>query len=152
MKGCIHTEKIWKQIEDMSRSTKAIAVPVVPDSQGTYTNPFDRDALTVFMFCFLQRVNHYGSLDKNLKNDGYVLLMFYNLYEGKSRSDFETELRQHFGLLVKMSLLKSDRDSFPDSIKCILNEGLSLYNLHHNRHGTMDCAKGSYAKEWSRWE
>lgn len=28
--------------------------------------------------CFLK-----GSLDKNSKNAGYVLLMFYNLYEGK---------------------------------------------------------------------
>ena len=72
--GCIHTEKIWKQIEDMSRSTKAIAVPVVPNSQGTDTNPFDLDALTVFMFRVLQRVNHSGSLDKNSKNAGYVLL------------------------------------------------------------------------------
>ena len=78
--------------------------------------------------------------------------MFYNLYEGKSRSDFETELRERFGLLVKMPLLKYDRDYLPDSIKGILNEGLSLYNLHHNMHGRMDCAKGSYAKEWSRWE
>ena len=96
-------EKIWKQIEDMSRSTKAIAVPVVPDSQGTYTNLFDLHAL------ILQRVNHSGSMDKNLKNAGYVLLMFYNLYEGKSRSDFETKLCERFGLLVKMPLLKSDR-------------------------------------------
>ena len=61
--------------------------------------------------CVLQRVSHPGSLDKNSKNVGYVLLMFYNLYEGKSRSEFETELQEHFGLLVKMPLLKSDRDS-----------------------------------------
>ena len=97
-------EKIWKQIEDMIRNTKEIAVPVLPDSQGTYTNPFDLDALTVFMFRVLQRVNHSGSLDKNSKNAGYVLLMFYNLYEGKSRSDFETKLRECFGLLVKIPL------------------------------------------------
>ena len=56
--------------------------------------------------------------------------MFYNLHEGKSRSDFETKLREHFGLLVKMPLLKYDRDSLLDSIKGILNEGLSLYNHH----------------------
>lgn len=145
-------EEVWKQIEDMSRSTRAIAVPVVPNSEGTDTNPFDLDALTVFMFRVLQRVDHPGSLDKNSKNAGYVLLMFYNLYEGKSRSEFETELRERFGLLVKMPLLKSDRDPLPNSIKGILNEGLSLYNLHYNKHGRTDCAKGSYAKEWSRWE
>lgn len=145
-------EEVWKQIEDMSRSTRAIAVPVVPDSEGTDTNPFSLDALTVFMFRVLQRVNHPGSLDKNSKNAGYVLLMFYNLYEGKSRSEFETELHERFGLLVKMPLLKSDRDPLPDSIKGILDEGLSLYKLHSNRHGKMDSAKGSYSKEWSRWE
>ena len=57
-----------------------------------------------------------------------MLAMFFYLYEGKSRSDFETELRERFGLLVKMPLLKYDRDSLPDSIKGILNEGLSLYS------------------------
>ena len=38
----------------MSRNTKAIAVPVVPNSQGIDTNPFDLDALIVFMFHVLQ--------------------------------------------------------------------------------------------------
>jgi len=83
---------------------------------------------------------------------GYVLLMFYNLYEGKSRSEFETEMHEHFGMLVKMPLLNPNRDHFPNSIKGILDEGLNLYKLHTNRHGKLDCAKGSYGKKWSRWE
>eukprot|EP01018_Ginkgo_biloba_P015904 Gb_26327 [translate_table: standard] len=145
-------EEVWKQIEDMSRSTKAIAVPVVPDSKGTDTNPFSLDDLAVFIFRVLQRTNHPGSLDKKSANAGYVLLMFYNLYEGKSRSEFEAELRERFGLLVKMPLLKIDRDPIPNSVKGILEEGLSLYRFHTNKHGRLDCTKGSYAKDWSSWE
>ena len=78
--------------------------------------------------------------------------MFYNIYEGKSRSEFETELHERFGLHVKMPLLKHDKDPLPDSIKGILDEGLNLYKLHTNRRGKLDCAKGSYAKKWSKWE
>lgn len=81
---------------------------------GTYSNPFSLDALAVFMFRVLQRVNHpvqfqscffkhplgngslsailrltfffflKGNLDKASPNAGYVLLMFYHLYEGKA--------------------------------------------------------------------
>ena len=56
-----------------------------------------------------------------------MLAMFFYLYEGKRRSDFETELHQRFVLFVKMPLLKSDRDSLRDLIKGILNEGLNLF-------------------------
>ncbi|GLJ26185.1 hypothetical protein SUGI_0502400 [Cryptomeria japonica] len=145
-------EEVWRQIEDMSRSTKGVAVPVVTDSEGTDSNPFSLDALAVFMFRVLQRVNHPGNLDKNSQNAGYVLLMFYNLYEGKSRREFEEELCERFGLLVKMPSLKSDSDPLPDSIKLILEEGLDLYNLHTKRHGRQEPSKGSYAKDWSLWE
>ncbi|KAJ9698200.1 hypothetical protein PVL29_007335 [Vitis rotundifolia] len=145
-------EEVWRQIEDMCRSTRASAVPVVSDSEGTDSNPFSLDALAVFMFRVLQRVNHPGNLDKASPNAGYVLLMFYHLYEGKSRKEFESELIERFGSLVKMPLLKSDRSTMPDSVKNCLEEGINLYRLHTNRHGRLESAKGTYANEWSKWE
>ncbi|KAK4762391.1 hypothetical protein SAY86_008159 [Trapa natans] len=77
-------EEVWRQIADMCRRTKASAVPVIPDSEGGYSNPFSLDALAVFMFRVLRRDNHPGNLDKASPNAGYVLLMFYHLYEGKA--------------------------------------------------------------------
>ncbi|KAG6527108.1 hypothetical protein ZIOFF_009201 [Zingiber officinale] len=146
------------EIEDMCRTTKASAIPVIPESEGTDSNPFSLDALAVFIFRVLQRVNHPGNLDKASPNAGYVLLMFYHLYDGKAcksvtdHRDFESELYERFGSVVKMPLLKPDRKPLPDSVKDILNEGINLYRLHTNRHGRLEPAKGSYAKEWSRWE
>ncbi|XP_031280751.1 tRNA ligase 1 isoform X4 [Pistacia vera] len=145
-------EEVWRQIESMCRSTRASAVPVVPDSKGTDTNPFSLDALAVFMFRVLQRVNHPGNLDKNSPNAGYVLLMFYHLYDGKSREEFERELVERFGSLIKMPLLKDDRSPLPDGVKSVLEEGINLYKLHTNRHGRLESTKGSYAKEWAKWE
>ncbi|KAH9292109.1 hypothetical protein KI387_042695, partial [Taxus chinensis] len=169
-------EEVWRQIEDMSKSTRAVAVPVIPNSEDfshqrgineqtnetkelalTPTTEMVRkqipflDALAVFMFRVLQRVNHPGRLDKNSQNAGYVLLMFI-ISMKESWSEFEAELRERFGVLVKMPLLKSDRDPLPDSIKGILEEGLNLYKLHSNRHGRQEPSKGSYAKDWSMWE
>ncbi|PUZ68808.1 hypothetical protein GQ55_2G058200 [Panicum hallii var. hallii] len=145
-------EEVWRQIEDMCGSTKAAAVPVVPDSEGTDSNPFSLDALAVFMYRVLQRVNHPGNLDKASPNAGYVLLMFYHLYHGKSRREFENELYERFGSLVKMPLLKPDRAPLPDTVKTVLDEGISLFKLHQNRHGRAEPSKGSYAKEWAQWE
>ncbi|KAK8459100.1 hypothetical protein SEVIR_2G072500v4 [Setaria viridis] len=150
-------EEVWRQIEDMCGSTKAAAVPVVPDSEGTDSNPFSLDALAVFMFRVLQRVNHpplisKGNLDKASPNAGYVLLMFYHLYDGKSRREFENELYERFGSLVKMPLLKPDRAPLPGAVKAVLDEGISLFRLHQSRHGRVDPSKGSYAKEWTQWE
>uniref|UniRef100_A0A5B6ZRT4 tRNA ligase phosphodiesterase domain-containing protein n=2 Tax=Davidia involucrata TaxID=16924 RepID=A0A5B6ZRT4_DAVIN len=145
-------EEVWRNIEEMCRSTKASAVPVVPDSEGTETNPFSLDALAVFIFRVLNRVNHPGNLDKASPNAGYVLLMFYHLYEGKSRREFDSELIERFGSLVKMPLLNSDRSSLPDSVKSILEEGINLYKLHTNRHGRLESTKGSYANDWAKWE
>ncbi|KAL0916856.1 hypothetical protein M5K25_014400 [Dendrobium thyrsiflorum] len=145
-------EEVWRQIEDMCRSTKASAIPVVPESEGTDSNPFCLDALAVFIFRVLQRVNHPGNLDKSSPNAGYVLLMFYNLYNGKNRKEFESELIERFGALVKMPLLKTDRSPLPDSLRSILEEGLNLYRLHTSRHGRAEPNKGSYAKEWVQWE
>ncbi|XWS71328.1 hypothetical protein CRYUN_Cryun03dG0128800 [Craigia yunnanensis] len=145
-------EEVWKQIENMCHSTKASAVPVIPDSEGSDSNPFSLEALAVFMFRVLQRVNHPGNLDKASPNAGYVLLMFYHLYEGKSRKYFEDELVERFGSLVKMPLLKPDRRSLPVSLRLILEEGINLYNLHTNRHGRLESTKGTYAQEWAKWE
>ncbi|KAJ1288130.1 hypothetical protein BS78_02G066400 [Paspalum vaginatum] len=145
-------EEVWRQIEDMCGSTKAAAVPVVPDSEGTDANPFSLDALAVFMFRVLQRVNHPGNLDKASPNAGYVLLMFYHLYDGKNRREFENELYERFGSLVKMPLLKPDRPPLPGAVKAILDEGISLFRLHQSRHGRAEPSKGSYAKEWAQWE
>ncbi|XP_052186627.1 tRNA ligase 1 isoform X2 [Diospyros lotus] len=145
-------EEVWSRIEDMCRRIKASAVPVVSDSEGTETNPFSLDALAVFIFRVLQRVNHPGNLDKNSPNAGYVLLMFYHLYDGKSREEFESELIERFGSLIKMPLLKSDRDLLPDSVKSILEEGINLYKLHQRRHGRLESTKGSYAADWAIWE
>lgn len=145
-------EEVWRQIEDMCRRTRASAVPVVPDSGGTESNPFSLDALAVFMFRVLERVNHPGNLDKNSPNAGYVLLMFYHLYEGKSRKEFDGELVERFGSLIKMPLLKDDRSPLPDHVRSVLEEGISLYKLHTSKHGRLESTKGSYAQEWAKWE
>ncbi|XP_061359038.1 tRNA ligase 1 isoform X2 [Gastrolobium bilobum] len=145
-------EEVWRLIEDMCHRTRASAVPVVPESEGTDSNPFSLDALAVFMFRVLQRVNHPGNLDKASPNAGYVLLMFYHLYDGKSRKEFEGELIDRFGSLVKMPLLKSDRNPLPEAVQCILEEGIDLYKLHSKRHGRLESTKGSYSKEWIKWE
>ncbi|XP_057449031.1 tRNA ligase 1-like isoform X2 [Lotus japonicus] len=145
-------KEVWRQIEDMCLRTKASAVPVVPESEGTDSNPFSLDALAVFMFRVLQRVNHPGNLDKASPNAGYVLLMFYDLYDGESRKEFEGELIERFGSLVKMPLLKSDRNPLPEAVQCILKEGIDLFKLHSKRHGRLESTKGSYAKEWIKWE
>ncbi|XP_039066009.1 tRNA ligase 1-like isoform X2 [Hibiscus syriacus] len=145
-------EEVWKQIENMCHSTRASAVPIIPDSEGTDSNPFALDALAVFMFRVLQRVNHPGNLDKSSPNVGYVMLMFYHLYDGKSRKYFEDELVERFGSLVKMPLLKPDRSPLPASLISVLEEGIDLYNLHIKRHGRLESNKGSYAQEWVKWE
>ncbi|XP_073144502.1 tRNA ligase 1 [Henckelia pumila] len=145
-------EEVWRQIEDMCRSTKASAIPVIPDSEGTVSNPFSLSALAVFMLRVLNRVNHPGNLDKSSSNAGYVLLMFYHLYDGKSRQEFESELIERFGSLVKMPLLEPERSSLPESVRSTLEEGINLYKLHTKRHGRLESTKGTYAGEWVKWE
>ncbi|KAK4408917.1 tRNA ligase 1 [Sesamum angolense] len=51
--------------------------------------------------------------------------MFYHLYDGKNRREFESELIERFGSLVKIPLLESNR---------------------------MESTKGTYAQEWTKWE
>ncbi|KAK6142035.1 hypothetical protein DH2020_013864 [Rehmannia glutinosa] len=81
-------EEVWRQIEDMCRSTKASAVPVVPDSE----------------------------------DDLFTMPLSYKL---QNRNEFEAELIERFGSLVKMPLLESNRS---------------------------EPTKGTYAKEWAKWE
>ncbi|KAI3917376.1 hypothetical protein MKW98_027295 [Papaver atlanticum] len=145
-------EEVWRQIEEMCRSTKASAVPVVPDSEGTDSNPFTIEALAVFIFRVLQRENHPGLLDNKSPCVGYVLLMFYHLYAGMNRSEFESELIERFGTLVKIPLLKSDRSPLPDRVRSILEEGIRLFELHRNEHGRLESSKGSYKTDWVNWE
>ncbi|QHO54985.1 uncharacterized protein DS421_3g61520 [Arachis hypogaea] len=112
----------------------------------TDTNPFSLDALAVFMFRVLQRVIIQENLDKASPNAGYVLLMFYHLYEGKSRKEFESELIERFGSLVKMPLLKPDRYIYVNTcvrlpflrLALCPGEGIDLYKLHTKRHGRKD--------------
>ncbi|WCJ31033.1 tRNA ligase 1 [Euphorbia peplus] len=144
-------EEVWSQVEGMCCSTQASAVPVVTDSEGTDSNPYSLDALAVFTLRVLQRVNHPGNLDKGCPNAGYVLLMFYHLYDGKSRNEFESELIERFGSLVKMPLLKSD-SPLPDPVRMILEEGINLYKFHTSKHRRLPSTNESYAKEWSNWE
>eukprot|EP00249_Psilotum_nudum_P024453 c29187_g1_i1 orf=271-3738(-) len=145
-------QEVWKQIEEMCQSTSAIGVPVVPDSEGTSSNPFSIDALAIFIFRVLQRVNHPGNLDMNSANPGYVLLMFYNLYEGKDRAEFEASLKRQFGHLVRMPLLKPDRLAMLPSVSGVLMEGLDLFNHHTAKHGKLESTKGTFKAEWARWE
>ncbi|PIA61841.1 hypothetical protein AQUCO_00200085v1 [Aquilegia coerulea] len=145
-------EEVWSQIEDMCQSTRAFAVPVIPDSEGTDSNPFSLDALAVFIFRVIQRANHPGKLDKACPNVGYVLVMFYNLYDGKDRREFESELAERFGTVVKMPLLKAERSPLPSPVKSVIEEGLNLYKLHTRKHGRLDSTKGAYSKEWTNWE
>ncbi|XP_010253547.1 PREDICTED: uncharacterized protein LOC104594775 [Nelumbo nucifera] len=145
-------EEVWRQIEDMCQSTRASAVPIIPDSEGNYSNPYSLDALAVFMFRVLQRVNHPGNLDNASPNAGYVLLKFYHLYEGKNRKEFESNLVHRFGALVKMPLLKADRSPLPNPVKSILEDGLTLYRLHIFKHGRLDSTRGPYAMAWANWE
>ncbi|XP_070006657.1 tRNA ligase 1-like isoform X2 [Nicotiana sylvestris] len=114
----------------MCLSTNASAIPVVPDSEGTEINPFSVDALAIFIFRVLHRANHPGNLDKSSPNAGCVLLMFYHLYEGKNRQEFESELIERFGSLVRMPLLKPERSPLPDSVRSIIEDGINLYKLH----------------------
>ncbi|KAK6141957.1 hypothetical protein DH2020_024307 [Rehmannia glutinosa] len=148
-------EEVWRQIEDMCRSTKASAVPVVPDSEGTESNPFSLDALAVFIFRVLGRVNHPGNLDKSSPNAGYVLLMFYHLYDGKNRNEFEAELIERFGSLVKMPLLNPTDAClsyylvFAEDLRHFLSLSACEDLLYLN---VSEPTKGTYAKEWAKWE
>uniref|UniRef100_A0ACD5Z304 Uncharacterized protein n=1 Tax=Avena sativa TaxID=4498 RepID=A0ACD5Z304_AVESA len=71
----------------------------------------------------------------------------------QSRTEFESELYERFGSLVKMPLLKPDRALLPGDVKSILDEGLSIFKLHRSRRGRRKRSNGSYAsEEWEQWE
>ncbi|MCO5584757.1 hypothetical protein L7F22_038689 [Adiantum nelumboides] len=145
-------EEVWTTVRRMCQKTQAIGVPVVPESEGTISNPFSLETLAVFIFRVLQRVNHPGNLDRNSPNAGYVLLMFYNLYEGKSRAEFEESLIQRFGHLVKQPVLIPNRPAMPSPVMGILTKGLELYEQHTARHGRLESTKGVFREDWTRWE
>ncbi|XP_076882868.1 tRNA ligase 1-like [Bidens hawaiensis] len=60
---------------------KSSPVPIVPASEGIESNPFSLDALSIIMCRVLNRVDHHGSVDKSSPHVGYVLLMFYHVYD-----------------------------------------------------------------------
>ncbi|TQD73247.1 hypothetical protein C1H46_041214 [Malus baccata] len=91
-------EEVWRQIEHMCHSTRASAVPVVPDSEGSVAPE------AVRFSCF-------GC----------------------------------FNVLIIQNPL-------PDAVKNILEEGINLYKLHTVKHGRLESTKGTYAKEWAKWE
>ncbi|KAK1364852.1 putative 2',3'-cyclic-nucleotide 3'-phosphodiesterase [Heracleum sosnowskyi] len=144
--------EVWRRIEEICSSTKAFAVPVVTDCEGTDTNPYSLDALAVFIYRVLLRANHPGSLDKACPTAGYVLLKFYHFYNGQDRREFETELIESFGTIVKMPLLEPDRSPLPESVSSVLEEGINLFKLHSIKHGRSDSRKGTYARQWVIWE
>ncbi|XP_063937149.1 tRNA ligase 1 isoform X2 [Daucus carota subsp. sativus] len=146
------TVEVWRRIEGICSSTKAFAVPVVPDCEGTDTNPYSLDALAVFILRVLLRSNHPGSLDKACPTAGYVLLKFYHFYDGQDRKVFEAELIECFGSIVKMPLLKPNRSPLPESVTSILEEGIDLFRLHSIKHRRLDSSKGTYAQQWAKWE
>ncbi|KAL8119621.1 hypothetical protein AgCh_016940 [Apium graveolens] len=119
---------------------------------GTDTNPYSLDALAVFIYRVLLRANHPGSLNKVCPSAGFVLLKFYHFYNGQDRKEFETELVECFGSLVKMPLLEPDRSPLPESVTSVLEEGINLFKLHSTQHGRLDSSKGTYAQQWAIWE
>ncbi|KAG6543229.1 hypothetical protein Mapa_015480 [Marchantia paleacea] len=145
-------EEVWKQIENICESTHAIGVPVVCDSKGTEANPYSLDALAVCTYRVLQRTEHPGNLDKNSPNPGAVMLMFYNLYKGKDRKEFEDELQERFGHLIKMPFLKADRELMPKAILDVFEQGLDLYKKHTTKHGRLESLKGTFKDAWVAWE
>ncbi|KAG2260142.1 hypothetical protein Bca52824_079436 [Brassica carinata] len=61
---------------------------------------------------------------------------FLSPLHGRNRKEFESELIDRFGSLVKMPLLRSERSPLPDSVKSIIEEGIDLFQLHSRRHGS----------------
>lgn len=62
--------EVWDAVEELCTQSGALAVPVVPDSPGTDTNPYALDTLAVFAQRVLAREGHPGKLDKNSPNVG----------------------------------------------------------------------------------
>lgn len=145
-------EEVWKQIESICQTTRALGVPVVSDSNGTSSNPYSVDDLVIFMYRVLQRVNHPGNLDRNSPTPGYVLLMFHSLYEGTDREEFEAALKKKYGYLVKLPLLKNNRAQMPDEVLQVMKDGFSLFKRHKAKHGRTDALQGSFKNEWVEWE
>lgn len=140
-------EGLWCQIEDICRTTKAAAIPVIPDCEGTDSNPFSLQSLAVFMFCVFKQGNSDDSFDAD------QVLKFYHLYEGKGRRQFEDDLCQRFGSMVKMPLLKLGRDALPSDVQHALDCGISLFRLRQQENcGSVAPSQSIYANNWFLWK
>lgn len=83
------------------------------------------------------------------------MLLFYNLYEGNSRAEFEAELLSRFGTLVRMPVLKGERAPLPQEIADVLEEGLDKYAAHGRQFGKWKSStdvKGEPRAQWDAWE
>lgn len=83
------------------------------------------------------------------------MLLFYNLYEGNSRAEFESELLSRFGTLVRMPVLRAGRPPLPPAVEAVLEEGLEQYAAHAARHGKWKSStdvKGEPRAKWDAWE
>lgn len=83
------------------------------------------------------------------------MLLFYNLYEGASRAEFEQELLSRFGTLVRMPLLREGRPPLPAALEAVLEEGLEMYAAHASRFGKWKSStdvKGEPRARWDDWE
>lgn len=103
----------WDVVESICEATDALGVPVLPDSKGMEDNPFDMETLAVFIFRVMQRRNHPGHLDGTSEKVASVLFQFHGLYDHMDRCDLETQLLGKFGTIIRMPVLKKDRDEMP---------------------------------------
>ncbi|CAI7878112.1 unnamed protein product, partial [Closterium sp. NIES-54] len=127
-------EDVWNQIEAICHDTGLIGVPVVPASLGTLHNPFDWRVLAVFLFRVIQRTNHPGDLDASSPAPGQVVLTFHSLYGRHNREDFEAELKERFGVLVTMPVVKPDSPPLPEEIAGVIKTGHNLREKIWKRH------------------
>ncbi|CAI5503301.1 unnamed protein product [Closterium sp. Naga37s-1] len=145
-------EEVWNQIEAMCHDTGLIGVPVVPASLGTLHNAFDWRVLAVFLFRVIQRTNHPGDLDSSSPAPGQVVLNFHSLYGRHNREDFEAELKQRFGVLVTMPVVKPDSPPLPEEIAGVIKTGHKLREKIWKRHKGKEPLKTPMAEEVLEWE
>ncbi|CAI5479194.1 unnamed protein product [Closterium sp. Yama58-4] len=145
-------EDVWNQIEAICHDTGLIGVPVVPASLGTLHNPFDWRVLAVFLFRVIQRTNHPGDLDASSPAPGQVVLSFHSLYSRHNREDFEAGLKQRFGVLVTMPVVKPDSPPLPEEIAGVIKSGHKLREKIWKRHKGKEPLKTPMAEEVLEWE
>eukprot|EP00271_Cylindrocystis_brebissonii_P006260 TRINITY_DN18972_c0_g1_i1.p1 TRINITY_DN18972_c0_g1~~TRINITY_DN18972_c0_g1_i1.p1 ORF type:complete len:1171 (+),score=244.92 TRINITY_DN18972_c0_g1_i1:325-3837(+) len=144
----------WDKIERICEATGALGIPVVPESHGAPNNPFDMETLAVFTWRVLQRTNHPGGLDGTTPVPGSVLLLFYHLYDRRSREEFEHDLRGRFGSLVQIPVLQANRPPMPASVLDIMAAGEKLHWKMKAKNGNkkVEPMDSSLAAEWKQWD